>query len=134
MATSSTKYLRKRTIIEISRSSNYSDPIEGPTTITEEYQVTRYKKQEYLAATGGTTVDLSEFGTIQDLVIYNRDSTNYVDTTHRTGTTAGTAQAQSARIDASKAVSLGDVTPGNDLILTANSADCEVIIEVWGSV
>lgn len=133
MATSSTKYLRKRTRIELSRNADYSDPIEdNEGEIVEEYQVTRYKKQEYLAATAGTTIDLSEFGTIEDLIVYNRDSTNYVSTTHRTA--AGAATDQNTRVDGGKSVSLGDVTPGSDLVLTANGAACEVVIEVYGTV
>lgn len=127
----STKYLKKVTRYILSENADYTSPILPGREFVEEYTCTRYKKQAYLAATGGTTIDLSEFSTIEDLTVRNLDETNYVDTTHRTA--AGSTTDQSTRVDAGKSVSLGDVTPGSDLVLTANGADCAVEVEVFGS-
>lgn len=132
MATSSVKYLRKTTRIEVARDSGYADPILDE-EIVEEYEITRYKAVELLAATGGGTVlDLSEFGTIEDIIVHNRDGTNYVDTAHDTA--PGGATDNEARVDAGKSVSLGDATPGSDLTLIANGAACEVTVYVLGTV
>lgn len=128
---SSTKYLRRRTVVELSRSTDYSSPIYKEEH-TETLTPTRHKILEILAVTGGLTIDLAEFGTITDIEIVNRDGTNFVDTTHRN--TPGGATDQNTRINAGQSVKLGPVTPGNDLVLTADTADCECIVEIYGTV
>lgn len=121
----STKYVRKTVRIEISESASYANPLVDE-TFTEEYTADTFKRGAPSAASGGKTVDLSEFSDVEDLVLVNKDASVRFDTTHRTGTTAGTANDQGARVDAGRIVCLGDVTPGNDIVLTGNSADVEV--------
>lgn len=133
MAASSTKYLKitRRTVL--SRNSNYSDPIVDEET-TEELEVSRYKRQEFLAVTSaGTTVDLSEFATIKKLVVHNLDSTNYVTVT--CDTAANSTVDNILTCNAGQSLDYGhDVTPGSDCILIANGAACECILEVYGTV
>lgn len=83
------------------------------------------------AATGGTTVELGSLGTVAYLVIYNRDTTNYVDATFRSAGNGSTNNI--LRLAAGKMAVLSDVTAGNDLILTANTAACVCDIFGWGS-
>lgn len=130
MSTSSTKYLRKRTRVEISRSADYSDPVEDNEYV-DEYTVGAYQKVELLASTATTGVDLSPFAAIDDLVIKNRDTTNYVDTEHKTPPGAGTFQ--HSRVAGGKSISLGSVTPSGSLALTANGAPCEIVVEIYGT-
>lgn len=132
MATSSTKYLKIETTIRLANDNAYSSEIVPAHTITEEIEVTRYKRQGYLAATGGTTVDLSEFGTIYKCLIRNLDASNYVDTNHDT-VADGATSPQACRVFAEQVLVLTDVDPTQDLALTANGADCEVEIEVYGA-
>lgn len=131
MAVSSRKYFRKVTRFEIARNPDYSDVLEA-FELSEEYEITRYKRLEFLAGTGGDEVALDPFGAVEDIIILNRDASNFVDTTHRT--TPGGATDQNTRVDAKKAVSLGDVTPATSITLTANGADVECEVLVVGTV
>jgi len=132
MATSSTKYMKVTRRVVISRSSNYADPIEDYES-EEAFEITRYKKQEILAVTSaGTTVDLSEFGTIKKLTVRNLDSTNSVTVT--CDTAANSAVDNILTVAAGQALDYGhDVTPGSDVKLIASGSNCECILEVFGT-
>lgn len=132
MGSSSDKYYKVEKRVIISRNSDYSDPIHDY-TYTDKATITRHMANEVLAVTGGLTYDLAPMGTIKDCIISNLDDTNYVDVTFRN--TANSATDNKVRILAGKSVNLGDtITPGNDLVLTADTADCECRIEVVGTV
>ena len=132
MATSTTKYLKIERTVLLSRSNTYGSPI-FEQTHTEEIEVTRYKKMEILAATGGTTVDLSEFGAIDKIIVSNRDATNYVEGTFRN--TSNGSNDNILRAEAGESFDTGGaITVANDIVLTANSAAVECILEVYGTV
>jgi len=133
MASSSTKYLRTTIRTELSRSNDYSNPIDDTSVIVEDTPTRCLINHEFLAATGGTTIDLSPFGTVTQVIIRNRDTTNYVDVTYRTA--AGGATDQNNRVYDHTPVTLGHgVTVASDLVFTANTADCECVVTVFGTV
>lgn len=133
MATSSTKYLRTTIRNELSRSSDYSNPIEDTTYTAEDTPTRHIANHEFLAATGGTTIDLSPFGTVTQVLIMNLDKTNYVDVQFRTA--AGGATDNIVRVYDHTPVMLGHgITVANDLIFTANTAACECVLTVFGTV
>jgi hypothetical protein len=89
----------------------------------------RYAIFDVLAATGGTTVDLGSFTTVTQILVKNKDSSNYVTATFRT--TGGGSNDQVLRAVAGSFIATGSVvTVANDLVLTANTAAvaCEVCI------
>ncbi len=135
MATSSTKYVRKTVIIEASRNSDYSSPINGAdgSKYVEEYKPHEFEKREVLAVTSaGTTIDLGMYTTIEDIVIYNHDDTNFVTATFRTN--ANGANNNIVEVEFGRSVNLGRrVTVANDLVLIADTADCECTVEIYGT-
>jgi len=132
MASSSTKYTRVRTHIEVSRASDYSDPL-VETTLTDTTEPTRYHYLEVLSSTSATVVDLAPYGVVEDVIIHNRDGTNFVDVTYRN--TANGANDNITRIKAGKTASLGStITIANDLSIDADTADCECVVVILGTV
>lgn len=126
----STKYVTIKTVVSVSRNSDYSDPYLTD-TLTETFTCTRYRKGEVNAATGGTTVDLGEFDSVTKVVITNRDDTNFVEVVSRN--TSGGASDMTIRVGPGTTETLGTaITPASDLVLTADSAACECIVEVYG--
>jgi hypothetical protein len=88
-----------------------------------------YEVRKVSAATGGTTIDLAAYASISNILIKNKDGTNYVEATFRT--TGGGSNDQVLRCPAGSIVMTGSaVTVANDLVLTAHSAAvaCEVCI------
>lgn len=89
----------------------------------------RYEMREVSAATGGTTVDLGMYTTINNIIVKNKDTTNRVDGTFRT--TGGSSNNQVLSAPAGGIFATGSrVTVANDLVLTADTAACvcEVLI------
>lgn len=133
MATSSTKYARITTRLELSRNSDYSDPIEAYEH-EDTFTPTRHAARvEFLALTTGSTIDLSAFGAITQVVAHNRDSANYVDVKFR-NTPGGVVDYMYVRIQAGGIVMLGSaLTIADDILFTANTADCEVCLTILGT-
>ena len=89
----------------------------------------RYEIRDVLAATTGTTIALGAYTTVTQIVIKNKDASNYVEATFRT--TGGAANNQVLRIPAGGFVACGSaITVASDLVLTANTAavPCDVLI------
>lgn len=89
----------------------------------------RYEIRDVLALTAGTTIELGMYTDIRNIIIKNKDASNYVQATFRT--TGGGSNNQVLRVLAGNIIALGGaITLANDLILTANTADvaCDVCV------
>jgi hypothetical protein len=94
---------------------------------------TKFKFLKFSAATGGgTTVDLGEFTTIQELYFYNSDSSNYVTGTYREDGDSGAAD-RTFKCVAGQWLKLVQLVPGNDLVCVANSSACVCEVLVIGT-
>ncbi len=113
-----------------SPNADWSQPVVTFYTSDEE---TPSKKIDLVvsAATAGTPVELSSGGTIAYLIVYNRDTTNYVSATFLSA--GNSAVPNILRIGPGKTLVLTDVTASGDLVLQANSAVCECDVFGWGS-
>jgi len=104
--------------------TNYS-----PHRYSEDYSVEDTPDEvlmyEVQADTGGVTVELGLFATVDKVLIVNEDTTNYV-----VATWTNNATANSQRILAGEFLGFGGLTIANDLVLTANTAavQCRVIV------
>ena len=129
-----TRYLRARFLLERSTASDYSRPQihEGKETASGSESLIDYT---VTAATGGTTVDLTEQGSANDLVVMNHDTTNYVTLVYRTN--GGGATDQTIAIPAAESssnpsfVKITDWDPATALTLTADTAACDCSISCW---
>lgn len=110
--------------------SEYSDysratPIAAPEFTATPDEATAFKVD---AETAGTTLDLSMFTTVTGVLVVNLDTTNYIDVDWTYSATASKAKAL-----ANDFIKIGAVTVANDLLLTANTATCRVLVYVWGT-
>jgi hypothetical protein len=121
-------YARIRVRAEYSKNADYSSPKIDHEFTSQETTPSKYDFREVSAGTGGTTVDLGAYTTIDDCIIHNLDSTNYVDATFRN--TANGATDNIIRVDKGAILSVGELTVANDLVLTANGAavNCEILL------
>lgn len=89
----------------------------------------RYEIRDVSAATAGTTVELGMYSTVTNILIKNKDASNYVQATFRT--TGGGSNDQVLRATAGSVIATGSaITVASDLVLTANTSAvaCEVCI------
>jgi hypothetical protein len=89
---------------------------------------THYEVQYREVGTSAETLEMGGFTAVEHVVIKNKDATNYVTCTWDSAGNGSTDNI--IRIAAGKFAVIPDLTPGSDLILTANTAacDCEVIV------
>jgi len=116
-----------------SKNSDYSDPEQEITFAEFETTPDEYEVKVVEADTGGTTVELGNFATIEAIIVQNLDPTNYVDATWRT--TGGSTNDQVIQVSAGDSLVLpcDDITIASDLVLTANSAACRCRVAIIGS-
>lgn len=87
---------------------------------------------ECRADTGGTTIDLGSFTTVTQILIKNKDASNYVDCVFRT--TGGGSNDMSLRVPAGSFIATGTtITIANDLVVTANTADVNLLVCIIGT-
>lgn len=75
---------------------------------------------------GGTGIDQSQFLTIAELYLWNRDATNYVTITY---TCASTSISQQHKVIAGQWIKLVDVKITGSMNIIANTTAC--ICEIW---
>ena len=138
---SARKYFKLTAQIEAALNSDYSNPLPGwPVEITSEWESHKvFAFTGLLADTTGITVDLGivdtaqDVGTVEDIIIVNKDTTNYVSAKVRTD--ASSTNDVILKCNPGRVLILGsDITEGNDLILTANTAAVECDVYVIGKV
>jgi hypothetical protein len=124
-------YLQVTVSVKVSESSSFASP-KAQTTF-DAYEpgagTYPYEVRKVSAATGGTTIDLGMYTTVNNIIVKNKDTTNYVEATFRT--TGGAANNQVLRATAGALLMTGSaITVASDLVLTANTAAvmCEVCI------
>lgn len=93
----------------------------------------RYEMREVTAAiSSGTAIDLGSYTTVNNVIVKNKDTTNYVSATFRT--TGGGSNDQVLRIPAGGFVALGSaLTIASDVTLTANTAPCACEVLISGT-
>lgn len=119
-------FARVRVGFEVSEASDYSAPYED-FSITDAITPDEVSNQTKVECdTGGTTVDITNFASIDYLVVYNRDATNFVTLLYDS---AGST-ANSVKITAGKFAVIPDVSRATDLTLTANTAAviCQIVM------
>lgn len=80
------------------------------------------------AKTTGTTIVLTNWTSISGIIVKNLDTTNYVTVTW---TDPGT-NANSQRLTAGKILVIPSAAVSASLVLTANTANCEVVVIIEG--
>lgn len=126
-------YAKIEAKLTVSEASGYS-PVKGESRF-DPYEsgasTLKHMVVQTNAATAGTTIDLAPFTSIANVLIKNKDATNYVQATFRT--TGGGANDQILRIPAGAIVMLGSaITIASDLVLTANTAACVCEVAILG--
>ena len=123
----------QRTVVQVklADSSDFTDSPKDflPDNYEPATATFRHEIREVTAVTGGTTIELGMYTTVTNIIVKNRDATNYVEATFRT--TGGGANSQVLRAAAGQIIATGTaITLTNDLILTANTASvaCDVCI------
>lgn len=125
-----TQYSKVSIGVQVSDNSDMSSSTQlnaltyTPSTLS---QTARYTVS---AATGGTTIDLAAFASVDYVVVKNKDTVNYVTLTFTTN--SGSA-ANSHRIVAGKVAIEPDVKVSGDLVLTANTSACECEVTIVGA-
>ncbi len=95
--------------------------------LISEPAVSKHQYQRLAAITGGGRgVDLSEFTTIAELYLWNRDVTNYVILTY---TCASSNLSQQHKVIAGQWFKLTDIKISGAMNMTANTSSC--ICELW---
>lgn len=115
-------YSRASVEISYGATSALQDPDFEKTLVSVPTDPTHYKQMKMTVATGGETIDLSEFTAIDECYIENQDATNYVTAVYRT--TADTSNNNTQRILKGQWIKIALVHPATDLLLTANTAAC----------
>lgn len=103
------------------------------TSSWEEYALTpdEVVHMKVEAATTGTTVTTSIYSSVTLVAIQNDDSTNYVTATFRTAGNSSTDNI--VRIPAGGFLLVTDFTAANNLVLTANTAECNCRVIIAGT-
>jgi hypothetical protein len=87
---------------------------------------------EIRADSAGTTIGLGAFTTVTQILIKNKDATNYTTATFRT--TGGGANDQVLNIPVGSFVATGSlITVASDLVLTGNGADTNCLVCIIGT-
>jgi hypothetical protein len=124
-------FLKAEVKITHSENSDYSDPEVitnwDPFELTPDEVLT----MKVDAETGGTTVETGMFTTITFVAVKNLDTTNFVDATFRT--TGNGATSNIVEIDPGGFLMVSDLTPANDLTLTADTATCICKVFIAGT-
>lgn len=125
---------------EVTLSAKFSD-VSTFATLVNEFKCDAYNPGagtyramvfECRADTGGTTIDLGAFTTVTQMLIKNKDSTNYVTVTFRT--TGGGGNDQVLNLPAGSFVATGSlITLASDLVVTANSSDVNLLVCLVGT-
>ena len=141
MATALEHYIRASLKIEGSTATALSDLDIGLSGVPEwKHKMTAshfYGPRHVLVTTGGKTIELGQFTTVKDVLVVNMDPTNFLDATFRN--TANGANDNIVRVEAAYDTShptwrfLGAMTPANDLVLAADTADVNAWIYVFGT-
>lgn len=125
-----TEYRKLSVGVLVSDNADLSSPSVLASVAYEPTAVGQSARYTVSAATGGTTVDLGAFASVAQVVVKNKDTTNYV--TLVTTTDSGSAS-NSHKIAAGKLEVLSDVKVSGDLLLTANTAACECEVIILGA-
>lgn len=126
------KYLRIRTTVEVSDATDYSraEVYELSDTYTPD------ERMKYLveaAITTGDDISTGSFASIDAMVVENKDTTNFVTLTYVSLSGGGTPTSQPIKILAGEHVVLVDVDPSTDPNITADTAACICMVDIWGS-
>lgn len=127
-------YMRTTFRVEFSDASTYS-PLIGdfaPAAYEPGSGTYRWLIHDVKAATGGVTIDLGQFTTVTNILIKNKDSSNYVSATFRTP--GGGSNDQVLKVLPGQLIATGTVTVANDLVLTANTAAVACYICIIGTI
>ena len=136
MGSSSSKYLRLKRKVTLANDDKYKDRVEARTR-TDKITVTRYKRIEATAISGGSTdVEIGEFGNISKIVLTNLDKTHYIEVQFKNDSN-GALNNNYVRLLPEGQADIGSgITPTTDISLTTypqtESAVC--LIEVFGTV
>jgi hypothetical protein len=126
-----TEYARLTVQLEHSAYSDYGSASVHSISDTES-PTQAVIKARLIAATGGSTIRLDEWTTIQKLVIYNTDDTNFV--TVAFDSASGSANV-SLKVLAQDTLVLSDVEAGSSetIVITADTAACDVEYSIIGT-
>lgn len=125
-----TRYTKTQIRSLISDNSDHSSPDCRSTFTAVTNTVTEGLAYTVTAVSGGTGIDLTNFTTLNEVILHNTDTTNYVDVTFTTanGGTSGAVM----RVPAGGQICLTDVDPVNTFSLATASADVCVDLMAWG--
>jgi hypothetical protein len=125
-----TRYTKTQIKTLISDNSDHNDPDCRSTFTAVTNSVTEGLAYVVQAATGGTTVDLTNFTTLNEVILHNTDTTNFV--TLLFSADNGNISGATLRIPAGAQVCLTDVDPASTFTLTADTAAVCVDLMAWG--
>ena len=125
-----TDYLKEVTNVRVSASSDYSNPyIETSQWPNETLTPTYAELRKLRAQVAGTTVETGPFATITKFRVYNAGPTNFVTVTW----TSTGASSHSQKVPVGTNLSIPDVTPTTDPVITADTADCDCWVLIAGT-
>lgn len=132
MGTSSTKYIRYRIRNTLSRSSDMSDPIHDIENICTSTCTKYIDPLEFLATTGGVTIDFSSVFTTITQIILELRAAGTVVVAFTSPSLTGTAC--SMQVVFPHPIATGSVSPGVPVVFTASSgSNIEVVARVFGT-
>lgn len=122
------KYTRLRALAEVSEASgDYSaarrEEISGERSVVTSFEIRRVD-----APTTQVTVDLSNYTTVYDLLVFNHDTTNFVECIFSYG-----GSSRTIRCDAANWVKISRPTIANDLVLDGDTGTCECEVWIFGA-
>lgn len=125
-----TRYTKTQVKTMISDNSDHSDPSCRTTFTAYTNSVTEGLAYSVAAVTGGTTIDLTNFTTLNEVTLHNVDAVNYA--TLLFSTDVGNISAGTLKIPAGAQVVLTDVDPAATFTLTADTATVCIELFAWG--
>lgn len=126
-----TDFAKVQLTLEVSANSSFAAPYiaASPTPGNDDLQPSEAMSQTVRAATTGTTVEITEFGTPSYVVVHNTDATNFVNITYTSNVSGGNSNL--VKVPANRFCVLTDV--GSDLTVTADTSVVACRIYVVGS-
>lgn len=113
--------------------SDYSDGLLARNVSSSSTTVDEQEARVITALTTGTTLDLGHFTTIEYVMVKNKDATNYVTAKCVSAVPADPSDFVTQKIPAGKFIVLTDLTVAGDLLLTADTADCDCEVIIIGT-
>ena len=124
-------YVRSRTLIELSTTSDYAD--DSSVELTETWTPDEWDRDTWFETNGtnATTYTTSDRSTISKIIIMNNDASNFVTVAFLTSANAATVN--KIKLTAGKYIELVDVTASGNITLTADTAAVVCRITLWGT-